>query len=919
MLVKNSYSQEIKLTNKSNLPMNITAEMEVFNDSTAQIPFEKIATNKFIKNQKKYIVFPYSNNAYWVKLTLKNEKSENKKFLLEWNNPLTEELHFYISDTSGRNFEHTFKRLLTNQKVIKNAEEEITFNFELAPKEKKTVFLKLKSQRGLYVTLFVHSIDSYKDYELKSLSSQSFNNGLVIFRLFLVLILGLFIIKDSLFRIYSLQIIFKTFAFFGIINVMGPIVSSNPDIAQKVDFLCYNSASIGSGILILSVLELKKLPKWFPWVVYSSIFFTIFINIMVCFDYQWYWMKAGHLSLLFSAAFILLTFVYCVFRKIKVKIYYSIPFILGLMSNFLLNLRLLGTFEFKPIYAISAFLFMAEIFLFVIFLGQIFRTVERNKLNAEQDLNFNIKQNERLKEIDNLKTTFFTNISHELRTPLTLITAPIQELLVKYPSDNLLLLMSRNAQRLLTLINQLLDISKLEAGQMKVEMTQYDVAKYLETLLSSFTSLAESKKIEFLYTQNQQNILGYIDQDKTDKIITNLLSNAFKFTSDGGIVSVDSHFSDNLKNIKITIIDSGIGISKAKVSKIFDRFYQVDAAQNRNYEGTGIGLALVKELVRVLKGEISVSSKVGEGTTFVVKLPIDYETWENDIVVENTKSTPLLSEQKEPFLSDGIKIEKQFDKTNSEENILLIVDDNADIRAYIRSVFESSYQIIEAINGKDGILKAQETIPNLIISDLMMPEMDGFEFCKYIKSNETTSHIPVIMLTAKANIESRIEGLELGADDYLIKPFDAREIKVRVKNLLEKQENLRQYFWGKTIKTKIPKYSPLEDVFLIKVNKIVEKHYSKNSFGIEQFCEDMNMSSSQLLRKLKALTNKTTVEFIREYRLQRAAEMLEQRKGTVSDIAFAVGFESLSYFTKAFQEKHGALPSEYRETFDMKI
>ena len=899
--------------------MNLTAEMKVFNDSTAQIPFQKIATNKFIKNQKKYIVFPYSNNAYWIKLTLKNENLENKKYLLEWGNPLAEELHFYISDTSGKNFQHTAKRLLTNQKVIRNAEEEITFNFELASKETKTVFIKLKSQRGSYANLYLHSVDSYKDSQLESLSSQSFNNGLVIFRLFLVLILGLFIIKDSLFRIYSLQIIFKTFSFFGLINVMGPLVSSNPDIAQKVDFLCYNSVSIGSGILILSVLELKKLPKWFPWVVYASIIFTILINIIVCLDYHWYWMKAGHFTMLFSAAFILLTFVYCAFRKIKVQIYYAIPFVLGLMSNFLVNLRLLGTFEFRPIFSISAFLFMAEIFLFVIFLGQIFRTVERNKLNAEQDLNVNIQLNERLKEIDNLKTTFFTNISHELRTPLTLITSPIQELLVRYPSDNLLPLMNRNAQRLLTLINQLLDISKLEAGQMSVEINQKDVSLYLKTLVSSFTSLAESRKILFQYTQNQQNALGYIDQDKTDKIITNLLSNAFKFTSEGNKVSVNIQFSDDLSTITITIADTGIGISKEKVSKIFDRFYQVDDAQNRNYEGTGIGLALVKELVGVLKGEISVRSKVGEGTTFIVKLPIGYETWKNDIVVEDTKITPLLWKPQQTFSSDIIKIENQLDRNNTDENILLIIDDNADIRTYIRSIFEDKYQIIEAINGKDGILKAQETIPNLIISDLMMPEMDGFEFSKYIKTNETTSHIPIIMLTAKANIESRIEGLELGADDYLIKPFDVKEIKARVKNLLEKQENLRQYFGGKTVKTKIPKYSPLEDIFLTKVNKIIEKHYSKNSFGIQQFCEDMNMSSSQLLRKLKALTSKTTVEFIREYRLQRAAEMLEQQKGTVSDIAFAVGFESLSYFTKAFQEKHGVLPSEYRETFEMKM
>ncbi len=908
--VINTYSQEIKLTDKSKLPINITANMEVFKDSTAQIPFEQIASQKFSRNNKKYIIFPYSNNAFWIKLTLKNESSERKKWLLKWDNPLTEELHFYISDTLGRNFEHSSKRLLTNQKVTKYVEEEITFNFELTPKQRKTVFLKLKSQRGLYIVLTLHSLESYATSMLNSVSSQSFNNGLVIFRLFLVLILGLFIIKDSLFRVYSLQIIFRTLSFFGMLNVAGPTFSSDPDIAKKIDFLCYNSFSIGSGILILSVLDLKKLSKWFSWVVYGSISITVLINIIVCVDYQWYWMKAGHYSILFSAAFILLTYIYCAFKKIKIQIYYSIPFILGVMSNFLINLRLLGILEFKPIFAITTYLFMAEVFLFVLFLGQIFKAVERNKINAEQDLSFNINQNKKLKEIDNLKTTFFTNISHELRTPLTLIIAPIQELLVKYPSDNLLPLMNRNAQRLLTLINQLLDISKLEAGQMGVEMSQNNVSNYFNTLVSSFASLAESKKIDFQFTQKQPDVLGYIDQDKTDKIITNLLSNAFKFTSEGDKVSVNSQFTNDLKHTIITIADSGIGISKEKLPKIFDRFYQVDATPNRNYEGTGIGLALVKELVEVLKGEINVTSREGEGTIFTVKLPIDYETWKKDIVTSVVGAqTPEIS-----VSIDRLTSENWLVKTpNSLQDILLIVDDNADIRAYIRSVFESSYQIIEAINGKDGILKAQETTPNLIISDLMMPEMDGFEFCKFIKTNETTSHIPVIMLTAKANIESRIEGLELGADDYLIKPFNAKEIQVRVKNLLNKQENLRQYFAGKTVvaKAEIPKFNPLEDVFLVKVKNIIEKHLAENNFGIEQFCQEINMSSSQLLRKLKALTNQTTVEFVREYRLQRAAEMLNNHTGTVSNVAFAVGFESLSYFTKAFQEKFGVLPSEY--------
>ncbi|MFN8354777.1 MAG: response regulator [Spirosomataceae bacterium] len=529
-----------------------------------------------------------------------------------------------------------------------------------------------------------------------------------------------------------------------------------------------------------------------------------------------------------------------------------------------------------------------------------------NRVRLQQQLLYKDKEAERLAELDAIKTNFFANISHEFRTPLTLILGPVEQMLNDYPNDGRFPLVRRNAQRLLALINQLLDISKLEAGQIQPELTHLEVVRYFRTLMSSFTSLAESRQITFEVSQNQQEVWGYLDTDKTEKMMTNLLSNAFKFTNQGGSVRVEVSYGAGNRQAEIKIADTGIGIKADKLGQIFNRFYQVESDQRRSYEGTGIGLALVKELVEVLKGKIRVESQEGAGTTFWVELPIDEHTWAN---------YPKTSHERipKPFIEQLPVATITPTDLLANENILLLIDDNADIRAYVRQIFEPEYQIVEAQDGEEGLAQAMAYVPNLIISDLMMPRMDGFEFCRRLKSNEKTSHIPVIMLTAKANVESRIEGFELGADDYLVKPFNTAEIKARVKNLLDKQEKLRQYFNGKTMELKPSeiRVNSMDEAFLGKVKVIMEQQLSNSAFSVVDFAEAMNMSKSQLNRKLNALTSQSSNELLRDFRLQRAAELLSQRAGTVSEIAYQVGFEHLSYFAKSFQERYGKLPSEY--------
>ncbi len=534
-----------------------------------------------------------------------------------------------------------------------------------------------------------------------------------------------------------------------------------------------------------------------------------------------------------------------------------------------------------------------------------YQRLKRNKL--AQQLAFELKEAERLSELDTLKTRFFTNVSHEFRTPLTLLVGPLADLRKKFPKEELLQLMERNLSRLQMLINQLLDLSKLEAGKMEPQIQQADLWYFLKNLLASFESLGDTKTIAFNYPKHLPPTVACFDADKTEKIVTNLVSNAFKFTPENGQINVGLNFTDT--HFTITVQDTGIGIEAERLPHIFDRFYQVDNSNRRNYEGTGIGLALVKELVEVLKGEIKVESQIGKGSTFEVRIPCDKSSWEQYII-----NQPLVTKEPTPRLVNEPQQPAANKTTDTDLPILLIVEDNADLRAYISSYFEQTYQIIEAADGQEGYEKAIEAVPDLVICDLMMPRLDGFEFCKLIKSDIRTNHIPVIMLTAKATLEDRLEGLELGADDYLAKPFNTEELQIRIRNLINIRQVLREKYSqqiAEGIVATTTKGGSADNLFLLKLSDIIEKHLSESSFSVEVLADEMNMTSVQLRRKLKAITNQTAIEFIRNYRLEKAASMLQNKQTTVSEVAYLVGFESLSYFSKVFQEKFGKLASEW--------
>jgi signal transduction histidine kinase/DNA-binding response OmpR family regulator len=561
--------------------------------------------------------------------------------------------------------------------------------------------------------------------------------------------------------------------------------------------------------------------------------------------------------------------------------------------------------------------------------------LERARLQHELELEH--LQSEKLQEIDRVKSRFFANISHEFRTPLTLILGPLEKLLaenVQEPVKKQYRLMLRNGRRLLRLINQLLDLARLEAGSMSLKARPENLVQLLKGIVLSFSSLAERKQITLKFEASEHSISAYVDRDKLEKIVSNLLSNAFKFTPEGGAVTVavGRSSSTQLQSppasataaanfVHITVKDTGIGIPPEKLPHIFDRFYQADDSYTREQEGSGIGLALTKELVELHHGEIQVTSEIGKGSTFTVRLPLRKEHLKPEEIeargkeqgaIDQDAITPVI----QPSIDPSIQAQATSDQrpATSDQPVLLIVEDNADVRDYICDYLEADYQIIEAIDGEDGLVKSIEKIPDLIISDVMMPKMDGYELCRKLKTDERTSHIPVILLTARAGGESKVEGLETGADDYIIKPFDAHELQVRVKNLIEQRRRLRERFRKEMIlEPKEFAVTSMDEQFLQKAMAVVEQNLSDAEFSTDEFARRVAMSRSQLHRKLHALTGQSTHEFIRTYRLKRAAQLLQHHAGTVSEICYDVGFNSLSHFAKAFREQFGQSPSEYAE------
>lgn len=554
---------------------------------------------------------------------------------------------------------------------------------------------------------------------------------------------------------------------------------------------------------------------------------------------------------------------------------------------------------------------------------------ELKRLNVELgEKNGELKRlNEEVLELTHSRLVFFTNISHELRTPLTLIADPVEMLLedtgIKGKSRELLKMVQRNALALQQLVSNILDFRKIQNGKMELKLYRFDIVKTLAMWVGDFQLTAERKQIRLhLDVDDLKGSHEMIaDQEKISRIVFNLLSNALKYTPAGGEIFVS--LKDEDANLRLDVKDTGKGISQDEADKIFERFFQAKGAAS----GTGIGLALVKSFVELHHGEARVESELGKGSDFIVVIPREQEgdsqVIHNDVdIVDNSVNTSastgkdIVDESVLQYIDDGDRSRgkvQQLVSENTNRPTVLVIDDNTDIRQYERTLLQDEYIVLEAADGKEGLAVALKEVPDLVICDVMMPVMDGLELTEQLKTNTATSHIPVIMLTAKNLEEHRAEGYEHGADSYITKPFHSKVLLARIENLLRQRQLLKNLYQGSKEAEKEISEAHLEDrdrQFLKQLQAIIQKNLSDSEFGVEDMGQQIGLSRVQLYRKVKAMTGSSVVDLLRKARLAKARRLLETRSMSVSEVAYEVGFSAPSYFTKCFKEEYGMLPGD---------
>ena len=554
---------------------------------------------------------------------------------------------------------------------------------------------------------------------------------------------------------------------------------------------------------------------------------------------------------------------------------------------------------------------------------------ELKRVNGELEVkNGELKRlNEEVLELTHSRLVFFTNISHELRTPLTLIADPVEMLLedsgIKGKSRELLKMVQRNAIALQQLVSSILDFRKIQNGKMDLKLYRFDIVKTLTVWVGDFQLTAERKQIklhlDIAAFKGSHEVVA--DKEKIARVIFNLLSNALKYTPAGGDIFVS--LKDEGEKLRLDVRDTGKGIEKEETDKIFERFFQAKGAAS----GTGIGLALVKSFVELHHGEVWVESELGKGSDFIVEIPreqvdkslvihMENEDVDNSVSNSNSDNKNVVNESVLQYIDDGVRKcgkVQQLVSENTNKPTVLVIDDNNDIRQYEHTLLQDDYIVMEAVDGKEGLEIAKKEVPDLVICDVMMPVMDGLEFTEQLKTNKATSHIPVIMLTAKNLEEHRAEGYEHGADSYITKPFHSKVLLARIENLLKQRKLLKRLFQDSKEAEQEIAESHLEDrdkQFLKQLHSIIQKNLSDSEFGVEDIGKQIGLSRVQLYRKVKAMTGSSVVDLLRKARLAKAKRLLESRSMSVSEVAYDVGFSAPSYFTKCFKDEFGMLPGD---------
>ena len=525
-------------------------------------------------------------------------------------------------------------------------------------------------------------------------------------------------------------------------------------------------------------------------------------------------------------------------------------------------------------------------------------------------------------QITNLKLRFFTNISHELRTPLTLIAGPLDHILKHSPlSDEVreqLQVVNRNTDRMLRLVNQILDFRKIQNNKMRLRVEQLDIVPFVRKVMDNFQTIAEEHRMDFLFESERPSLMLWVDADKVEKIIFNLLSNAFKYTQDGKSIRVFIH--DKEKTVAVGVCDQGIGISKSRQASLFVRFESLLDNNIFTANSTGIGLSLVKELVEMHHATIEVDSKEGEGSSFIIEFPKGKDQYGEEVEFILSDEVHLDGASYVEVPADGAAADGDENQPVEEHKIMLLVEDNLELRTFLRTIFSPAYRILEASDGQEGYEKALQFVPDIIISDIMMPRKDGIELVKELRNNLNTSHIPIVLLTAKTDMDTKLKGMELGVDSYITKPFSSTYLEARVENLLARRQRLQEFYCEHLMNRtteEVPQeagdtMSPQDRKFMERLTALMEKNMDNGDLMVDDLVQELAVSRSVFFKKLKSLTGLAPIEFIKEMRVKRAAQLIETGDYNMTQIAYMVGINDPRYFSKCFKHRFGITPTEYK-------
>lgn len=882
------------------------------------------------------------NAAYWGRITINNQldaDSAQAEWVLSFSALLTA-VDVYVLDSAQLVHRSTGIFSPLSQRAFSPVNDQNLVKVIIPPRSLRTIYFRAASAIDQEITILPPTLQSLETM-LTGLARQKKESGFFVGFMFMILVYSLilyFFQRDNAYLYYSgyvfTLILWWSFNRGELLDLpLFGIFEAHPQYVYFFKLSTYVGLFFYLAF-IRTFLELKNLlPRWdrvFKFMVWAGIPLLL-IDAIILGRTNFSLTRADQLSVFYILSFVVLTYLFLL-PLYKTRDKRGIFIILGMLAmggGFLMTaFHRYSTSGFTLTYfQVGTFI---EVTIFSLGLAYRSNQVRKERQQAAFDLEKSRIQEQKqeaesrqLRELSEIKTRFYTNITHEFRTPLTVIMGMAEQLKEQSALTDSrgklikgLQLIYRNSRHLLGLINQLLDLSRIDSGTIRMEFVQGNIVTYLQYLAESFYSMAEEKQVRLVFYTEEESIIMDYDEEKIQQIVYNLLSNAIKFTPERGKiifhVSRTNEFGGSTLQLKVK--DSGIGIAADQLPLVFDRFYQTDNSSTRKAAGSGIGLALTKELVELLKGDIQVTSTPGQGSTFKINLPI-----------KNTAPQPAAAPKNgKEQLPNGLPVPVTPNETaggtppppDSDLPLLLLIEDNPDVAAYIGSLLEKDYLIHLAENGQAGIDQAIALVPDIIISDVMMPEKNGYEVCATLKQDERTSHIPIILLTARATQEDRLEGLQFGADAYLTKPFNKQELQIRLEKLIEIRKKLQQHFSTYTSRPvdtgaqEVP--DDPETLFLEKLTKVVQANLENPDFGVPQLAEAVLMSQMQVYRKLKALTGQTGSQFIRSLRLQRGRELLQTTDLTISEIAYDVGYSDPNYFSRTFHQEFKKPPSDFR-------